>query len=49
MPSIGIYLVESDSMQHQHAVHEPQSLDSWSAEEGDYIDSAYREKRKLIF
>ena len=30
-------------------VHERFGPDSWGAEEIDYVNSAYREKRKLIF
>ena len=30
-------------------VHERSGPDSWGAEEIDYVNSAYREKRKIIF
>ena len=33
----------------QHQQHERLNPDSWIAEQNDYVNSAYREKRKLIF
>ena len=46
MPSRQPYPEESGS--NTNSAKAP-CLDSWGAEENDYVNSAYREKRKIIF
>ena len=47
MLSIGSYT--QNKVTATPTVHERLNPDSWIAEENDYVNSAYREKRKLIF